>query len=366
MFSLRLSGGAVFALSALVFTGCATHNAGGGGGNGAGGDTGIGDTARYLAGLPGNPRKDLALPRSSPQWKAHATRMEQRWKQSSVVRKRLAGFRSKLGGLGGGTVFYPFGGPDYLHASALFPGANTTILVGLEGADALPDLSTLDTAELDHGLRGLDNAMRNVSSASYFVTKEMRVNLASTRFRGALPLILTMAARNGQNIRSVTPVGLDSAGNAVPLAPGGRGTGWHIVAGGKNIYYFQQDLSNGGLGDRRLLKFASSRGAPTVFVKSASYLMQGNGFSTIRNYILNNARGVVQDDSGVPYRQLRDAGWNLRLYGNYSGTLDIFQNHFQPDLAAAFRDGPHPVQPIDFGIGYLRTPENACIIVGRR
>jgi len=357
---VRLAFSTGLASLVLLFSSCATTPGGGSSGGG------MNDTARYLAGLSGSGRSEIALPRSSPQWKGHASRMDGLWATHRARRSHLRGFRSSLGGLGGGTVFYPFGGPDYLHASALFPGANTYILVGLEGVDALPELSTLSASELSRGLNGIANSLKTVTGASYFITKDMRVDLNSTRFRGALPLILAMAAREGQSVRTVRAVGLDGAGNVVSRSAGASCPGWHIQAGGKTIYYFKEDLSNGGLGDRRLLKFASSKGSPTVFVKSASYLMHGGGFSTIRNYILNSGKGLVQDPSGVPYRYIRDAGWDIKLYGNYTGPLPLFSGHHQADLAAAYRNRTHPVKPLRFGMGYLRNPSNACIIVARR
>ncbi|MCB1076365.1 MAG: hypothetical protein KDM64_00940, partial [Verrucomicrobiae bacterium] len=202
----------------------------------------------------------------------------------------------------------------------------------------------------------------------YFVTKDMRVDLASTRFRGTLPLLMAMVARSGQSIHSIEPVGI-SSGGALTSRSGGAGCpGWRISAGGKDIYYFQEDLSNGSLAsDKRLLTFVRSKGAPVTFIKSASYLMHTDGFSVIRGFVVNDSRAILQDASGVPYRDLNQSGLSLTLYGNYTGPLDIFGEHRQEDLAAAYREGrPHPVKPIDFGVGYLRSASNACLILARR
>lgn len=322
----------------------------------------IGDTARYLAGMSGSSRDDLALSRNSAEWKAHSARMDKLWAQHSGRRSHLRRFNT---GTGGGTVFYPFGGPDYLHANALFGGSGTYILVGLEGVDEMPDLTKMSASELSSGLNGISNSLRTVAGASYFITKEMRVDLASTRFRGTLPLLLAMAARCGHNISSVTPVGIDGGGNLTSRSAGASCPGWHIKAGGKNIFYFKEDLSNGGLGDKRLLRFVSSKGKPVVFVKSASYLMHNNSFSTIRDYILTSSKGLVQDPSGVPYKYLNDAGWNIKLYGNYQGPIGTFSGNHQADLVAAYQNKTHPVKPLSFGLGYLMNPSRACIIVAR-
>ncbi len=341
---------------------CVSTSAGG-----SSGGNGIGDTARYLAGMPGGNRGDLALPRSAPEWKTHASRMDSLWAVSAGRLSHIRRFRGEIGGLGSpGVLFYPFGGPDYLHASTLFPGARTYILVGLEGVDGMPELASLSAPDLARGLGGLANSLRTVTEASYFVTTEMRSDLASTSLRGTLPLLLAQIARDGKSVSSVDAVGLDAAGNLTSRGAGSSCPGWHIRAGGRNIFYFQKDLSNGGLGDRRLLKFVSNHGAPVTFVKSASYLMHQGNFSTIRDYIVNSSRGLVQDPSGVPYRYLDGAGWNLKLHGNYRGASAPFTQYSQADLAAAYASGTHPVKPMNFGMGYLLDPKSTCIIVGHR
>src|SRR5690606_5931051 len=131
-----------------------------------------------------------------------------------------------------------------------------------------------------------------VTEASYFVTTEMRADLQNSPLRGTLPILLAQIARDGRSVQSVTAVGVDAGGNLTSRAAGAACPGWHIRAGGKNIYYFQEDLSNGGLGDKRILKFVSSKGNPVTFVKSASYLMHHGNFSTIRDYIVNSSHGL--------------------------------------------------------------------------
>ena len=194
----------------------------------------------------------------------------------------------------------------------------------------------------------------------------MRSDLSSTALRGTLPLLLAQIARDGKSVSSVEAVGIDDGGHLTSRAAGSGCPGWQIRAGGKTIFYFQEDLSNGGLGDRRLLNFVRSKGAPVTFVKSASYLMHQGSFSTIRDYIVNSSRGLVQCPSGVPYRYLKEAGWNLKLHGNYKSAGAPFTGNSQPDLAAAHANGTHPVKPMSFGMGYLLDPKSTCMIVGHR
>jgi len=74
----------------------------------------------------------------------------------------------------------------------------------------------------------------------------------------------------------------------------------------------------------------------------------------------------VQDPSGIPYRNLVGSGMDLRLYGNYQGTLEMFSEHQQTDLIQAYREGRHSARPIDFGVGYMFDPSRTCLMVARR
>ena len=328
------------------------------------------DTARFLAGLPGGGNPRLQSLRRTPGWQAHATRMDNQFRSfDRGYLPKIQAFRPQLGSLSSPPVlFYPFGGPDYLFANAFFPGARNVVLVGLEGADPLPDLNALSEAEIQAGLNGLALSLKDITGASYFVTKSMRTDLATTSFRGTLPILLVMIARSGQGIQSVTPVGLDASGQLTSRQAGAACPGWQITTGGRQVFYFQEDLSNGTQGsDRRLQQFVRSKGAPVTFVKAASYLMHTDGFTRIRDFIADESQALLQDPSGVPYRHLAGSGLQLTLFGNYVQPLDIFDEYYQPDLANAYRAGaPHPVRPIDFGVGYLRTAPNSCLILGRR
>jgi hypothetical protein len=93
--------------------------------------------------------------------------------------------------------------------------------------------------------------------------------------------------------------------------------------------------------------------------------MHEGSFSKIRDFMLRNASVIVQDPSGIPYSDFGRYGWNLSLYGNYQGTLEVFTGCQQPDLMQAYRNGSHPVKQLNFGIGYLFQPSNTCLMVGR-
>ena len=192
---------------------------------------------------------------------------------------------------------------------------------GWSRAEPLPPLQQLSADEMVGGLDGLVTSINTAMQFSFFITKDMRRDLVSTRFRGVLPVILTFMARSGHTVESIDLVRLDGNGQPVLVSgSGGSAPGAMIRARGpgglKRVLYFRQDLSDSGLSPSGpFLKFVSSLGRPPAFLKSASYLMHESGFSTIRNYLLSHCRGIVQCPSGVPYRDLLPVAGTLSCMG---------------------------------------------------
>jgi hypothetical protein len=120
----------------------------------------------------------------------------------------------------------------------------------------------------------------------------------------------------------------------------------------QTLYYVAADISNSGLARTGgVLRWTQSFGVSNAYFKAASYLMHEASFSQIRSFVLASAASILQDDSGIPFRFLRDGGWRMFFFGTYSGTLEIFAKYRQDDLGAAFA-GPGMAVPLSFGTGY--------------
>lgn len=332
------------------------------------------DAARFMAGMPGRSRP-LAGVRDTDRWKLHRANVTELWRQFSDYRQpRIDAFARKECGLlrSQNTIFYPFSGPDILFATAFFPGAANYVLCGLEGTDPLPDFSQLSSEQILFGLDGIYTSITTALNCSFFITKDMRVDLQRTEFKGTMPIILVFLSRLGMTIDSTTPITLGPDGRVVELAAGSQASGYlvrcHSAFGQtKNIYYFRQNLANGAFSQNsKLMTFLNSQGAFATYVKSASYLMHSGEFSEIRSAILKRSVGLLQDDSGIPYRYFAQNGWETRLYGNYEGVLDIFKNNFQTDLHNAYKQGSTSVESIDFGVGYKFEAGHSNLLIGHR
>ena len=257
------------------------------------------DTARFLAGLPPSPDSPLAALAKDPAWQQHASRFntmfgeEDRSHLSHVrafAKERLSPTHD--------TLLYMFSGPDALHALALFPNASTYVMAGLEPPGNIPALTGLSRASVDRTERGLEVALGNLLKLSYFITKNMENQLRPGPVYGALPVIYVFLARSGQTIHETSFVTVDNEGNEHAVddpnqKSSAKGVKIVFSADGgpkKTLYYFSTNLTNDGVKNSGFLAFCQKQGDADAFVKSASYLLHGGNFSSVRNFLLDHTR----------------------------------------------------------------------------
>ena len=310
--------------------------------------TDVNDTARFLAGLPVGGGSPLAPLMQDPAWQQHAGYFDSAWsklesRQLSKIRGWTAG---NLRGRGS-TVFYMFSGPDFLYADAFFPGARNYVLCGTEPVGSVPDVTKL---ALGPALYRIEASLNSVLNYSFFQTKQMRADLNASQLNGTVPILMVFLARCGKTIENVSPA---------------QPRGVRIDFSGGSLYYFSVDLSNGSVEHSGLLSFCRKLGRGDSLLKSASYLPHENGFSTIRNFLLDQSDILVEDDSGIPYHYFDPARWQVRLYGDYQSPIDIFKQYIQPDLADAYAHSSPSA--LTFGIGYRGwDPKKSALLVGYR
>jgi hypothetical protein len=337
--------------------------------------TPLDDTARFLAGMPGGSGSPLQAARQTESWQRFSRNMDELWRRFSVQRQpRIATFsRSELGGIRSApTVWYPFSGPDILFAETFFPGANHYELCGLESCEMLPDLAALSPDQQAAALDGLYTSLTTALSYSFFITKDMRVDLQRTQVKGTLPLCLVFLARLGYPIESVTPISLSSGGALVSGQAGTNCPGYTIryragMGRSKSLTYFTENVADFSLrSDPRYLNYLRGYGSVVTYLKSASYLMHTDEFTLIRQRILDQSRALLMDDSGIPLKSLTDNRWDLTFYGQYTGVLDLFKEYYQADLMSVYQTGGPQVRSIGFGLGYKHLTGDTALILARK
>lgn len=316
------------------------------------------DVARFLAGMPVDPRSPLVPLTQTSVWQDHAAFFENAFARLARGKfARLHPWQDSYLPASKETipvVYYMFSGPDFLYLDQFFPNASTYIMCGKESMGPTPEPLKIDIGYLGAALQNLENAMKSALTATYFITKDMKVDLQQQQLNGTIPILYVFLARAGKTIQDVSLVSLDRSG---ALQANGRGgtAGVRIsyrddlTGRDQTLFYFTTDISDGGIAaNPGFMKFCEQRGMGASFLKSSSYLLFENGFNRVREFLLSHSKLIVQDDSGVPIEYFSREKWNLRFFGTYVGPIELFKQHYQPRLAELFQQS----NPPEFGIGF--------------
>lgn len=319
------------------------------------------EQAQFLAGIPMPRRSSLAPLQKSPEYRTHRKELLDHWRFCRQARYRsmqgwaaehLACYPSTRG-----VLRYLFGGPDFLNAHAFFPDARVMVLGGLEPVGEVPPPEALSPEELGLALKALDEALSTSLFAGYFITSEMKPQLAAGAFRGVLPVLYTELALTGHTV--------DSVSTECPFGSPGVRITYHRTGGSvQTLWYFQADLSN-GKECRRFLAWLGELGPASSYLKAASYLLPLDSFSETRDFLTRSSSLILQDDSGLPFRAFLPGIWRLSLFGTYTAPLPIFGLKPDPALAEAYESSLMQ-GPLPFGAGYHVNASDANLLLAVR
>jgi hypothetical protein len=249
--------------------------------------------------------------------------------------------------------------------------ARTFILVGLEPPGSLPTRELVERKNPQEYLPRIRRTIYSLLHRSFFITEAMDKQIRGQITDGVLPLLLIELVRSGHTVLGYQHVEIDPQGNLVPWKtpnepPTTRANHGVVIeyrADGeketRRVIYLSVNLHDSVFGANTAFhKFMEARQPVATFFKAASYLPHQKGFSQIRNYVLQISSGVVQDDTGIPFRYWDPAKWDVQLYGQYTKPYGSFRYMVQPDLRKAYSEGSENVKPLGFyiGYGYGRAP----------
>jgi hypothetical protein len=232
-----------------------------------------------------------------------------------------------------------------------------------------PPPDPLRITDLSAALHNLENAMYSSLTTSYFITKDMKVDLQQQNLNGTLPILYVFLARADKTLEDVTYISLDRGGGVHESRPGVGGTPGvrihykdNLSGNSQTLFYFTTDISDGGISSNPgFMNFCNHFGVGNSFLKSSSYLMFEDGFAKVRNFILDHSAMVVQDDSGIPLANFDREKWNLRLFGTYMGPIELFKQHYQPRLRELFEQANPPTLGIGFGYQWDYKKSNLIV-----
>ena len=327
------------------------------------------DLARYIAGMQitNSSSIDASLT-NDPKWKEYASDFDKSWGtlDTSKIAKMKTWRNNELKEADSKTIFYPFSGADFFNVYTLFPNADNYIMVGLEPVGTPPYFHKgMSKDSISQYFQKVHTSLYSILNFSFFRTRSMSVDFNAKDLNGTIHIILLFIERTGNSIVDVKPAGIDNTGKIItyksfkePKQAGDVNRGIEIDFYGsdkvlRKAYYFSVNLDNEHLPKNPdFIKMVNSyNSSMTTYVKSASYLMHKEYFSTIRDLITTNSQSVLQDDSGIPYKYFDSKVWKPTLYGTYTGSIPLFTHVFQKDLSDGFKD-KNINKPLPFGIGY--------------
>ncbi len=241
----------------------------------------------------------------------------------------------------GAQVFYPFGGPDMVYPLILFPSAGNYILVGLE------PVGKIDDAKKPLEYSKLKGIMGNIFNSGFFVTDKMNRNLKNF---GTLPVLLGLIAKMNYIPTKVEEIKLkDLEGVRIYFK--------NEDGDEKNVAYYKGDLT---AIDPKI--FGNSQ---IAMIKCCSYFMHGGNVPLLKNYLAKDVRYLLQDDTGMPLRDLIKAKRKNIAYGSYSGPYGTdFPWAKQNDLITFYQNKDN-VKELGFRIGYGfgKAPSNLMLSI---
>jgi hypothetical protein len=333
------------------------------------------DTARFLAGMLGNPDSPFAARENDDVWKQHHDLVDAAWRKADD--ELLQGLREfqaqELKGTKE-TVFYPFSGPDALMATEYFPQSPVYVFAALEPAGTLPDEAQIEKKDMTQYLASMRSTMASELGRSFFITRQMDRQFRGQVTDGLLLPILQLLVRTNHTILGFRYVRLDEQGQVIertldyhaPTRYGNKGVQIEFRTDRDQslhqLYYFSVNLADDRLTENKPFQtyVAGLKGATTMF-KSTSYMLHRREFSLIRNLVLENSGTVLQDDSGIPYRLFGSDLWKVQLYGDYDRPYGSFKYMEQVDLRNAYKQPGTKPLPMHVGYGYKKITSNLLL-----
>lgn len=336
-------------------------------------DTTIDESSRFIAGLPmaSNRLRGIA---GYGFYGVHTKRLQELFRRVKTKRlKPMSDFSQtelSTDKVGDGTLFYPFSGPDALHAVTLFPNYKQYVFIAFEPPGSFKKFSSRDTTGVPDYLQSVQININEVTNYSYFITDKMRKFITADKVDGALPLIglflvhtdHTLIGHGRRYLHADGTINTQSRDTSkVPVQE------VHDIYFTKNgstyiqrLTYIYANLGNaayagkiGFTNNTPLRHFLNSMKGFNTYVKSASYLMHNAGFSEIRNFLLSNANTVFQDDTGIPFENYDQRNWDFVFYGRYARPINLFAKRYSPALDSAYSNPEFTKRPLPFMSGYL-------------
>lgn len=285
--------------------------------------------------------------------------------QSKFLAPMQAWSVEHLNKLGTKKLTYVFSGADIVTPLTLFTTANHYTLI----ADQTPEYVGANDASAAQIAKECQT-QAYFARYGYFRTHDLEgKDSVKPRFIKMLAYSILMS---GGSITKMEYLGIAPNGKLEirdnPAVTKPDGLRFHVTTADKRpvfVDYLRMNLSNSGLqADPRLQQFLASRTNDTVFIKSASHLLQKNYFSILASLITDHAHSVVQDETGLDI-ELFSKHYQIDSYGKFLRPHPLWHDSPSGVRLRNFLSTKNTLQPLPFTIGYEKT-SGSVLLVGTR
>ena len=271
-------------------------------------------------------------------------------------------------------VFYPFSGPDFLHAHYMYPNAKEYTMMALEPVGNIPAIEkySKDTTMLKSYLNYVNTSLKDIYDRSYFITSHMVNDFNDAKAKGVLSVLLVFLKRTNHDIISIQKFAMLSGGKIENYTDANKDSLEKSKIQGvtiefkpanenvvKKITYYSLDILDKTV-DEKYPYFVdhlnNTLKGTNTFLKAASYLMHYETFDKIRKTTLGVSNSILQDDTGIAFHYYNEGTnkdkWNYKLYGKYTKPIASFKGlKIQEDFKKMFDDSTK-IKPLPFSLGY--------------
>lgn len=285
--------------------------------------------------------------------------------QSKFLAPMHAWSTQHLSKLGTNKLTYVFSGADIVTPLTLFHSANHYTLI----ADQLPEYVPANETSPPQIAKECQT-QAYFARYGYFRTHDLEgKDSVKPRFIKMLAYSILMS---GGTIVKMEYLTIASSGKLEvrdnPSAARPDGLRFHVTTADKRpvlIDYLRMNLSNSGLlTEPRLQQFLATHTDGTIFIKSASHLLQKNYFSILAGLITDHAQNVVQDETGLDI-ELFTRHFQVDSYGKFLRPHPLWHDSPSGVRLRNFLGAKTTLQPLPFTIGYEKT-SGSVLLVGTR
>jgi hypothetical protein len=298
------------------------------------------------------------------------------------------------------TVVYPFGGGDVVTMLSVYPDATEYTSLSLEGIGDPRPLAKLDRAKLTTGLGKLRTMLS--ANLNWAWNTTIQLSIDSSESGAGIPGILTIAlvALDAHGYEPIEARYFELAADGSPAyvtqemidkwdaeqgkaQPKRKQT--HALQQGlfnnieitfrkkgdpkapKKVFrHIAADLSDAGLASNGgALAYLNKRGEFAAITKAASYLLWKTEFDKIRSVLLAKMKIMISDDTGIPPRYAKAAGFTQQVYGQYSGAFFKWARGGDPEkeMIALWKGS---TSKLPFRFGYYDSNRTPHLMITRK